>query len=127
MNKKSNNLLGGALQGGTSIENKTGSWRTERPVWDKKKCIQCMKCYNFCPENCILAIKKNKSIQRGETDLDFCKGCGICAEVCPTKAITMQKENDFDISFLPQTSKKAINPKLSKSKKFNKINKLKKK
>lgn len=29
-----------------------------------------------------------------EIDLDFCKGCGMCAEECPdkAKAITMHKE-----------------------------------
>ena len=25
-------------------------------------------------------------------DLDYCKGCEICAEVCPTGAITMVEE-----------------------------------
>ena len=25
-------------------------------------------------------------------DLDFCKGCGICANECPKKAITMVRE-----------------------------------
>ena len=24
-------------------------------------------------------------------DLDFCKGCGMCAEICPAKAIVMKK------------------------------------
>jgi len=28
-------------------------------------------------------------------DLDFCKGCGICAKECPTKAISMKPEGDF--------------------------------
>ncbi|MCC7467668.1 MAG: 4Fe-4S binding protein, partial [Burkholderiaceae bacterium] len=25
-------------------------------------------------------------------DLDFCKGCGICAHECPKKAISMERE-----------------------------------
>jgi pyruvate ferredoxin oxidoreductase delta subunit len=30
-----------------------------------------------------------------EIDLEYCKGCGICAEECPTKAITMEDESCF--------------------------------
>jgi Pyruvate/2-oxoacid:ferredoxin oxidoreductase delta subunit len=28
-------------------------------------------------------------------DLDFCKGCGICAKECPKNAISMMPEGDF--------------------------------
>jgi Pyruvate/2-oxoacid:ferredoxin oxidoreductase delta subunit len=28
-------------------------------------------------------------------DLDFCKGCGICARECPQNAITMVPEEAF--------------------------------
>ena len=27
-----------------------------------------------------------------EADLTYCKGCGICAEICPVKCIKMEKE-----------------------------------
>ncbi len=27
-----------------------------------------------------------------EFDLDYCKGCGVCAEECPSDAISMVKE-----------------------------------
>jgi Pyruvate/2-oxoacid:ferredoxin oxidoreductase delta subunit len=29
-----------------------------------------------------------------EFDFSFCKGCGICANECPTKAITMKIPED---------------------------------
>jgi len=29
-----------------------------------------------------------------EIDLDYCKGCGVCAEECPAKAITMVREGE---------------------------------
>jgi len=92
--EKTNNkhMLGGVLPGGTSLNNKTGNWRYKKPEWDSKRCIQCMMCYNSCPENCILAEVKKGQIKRTKTDLDYCKGCGICAQVCPVKCIKMVEE-----------------------------------
>lgn len=79
---------GPVIKGGSSVANKTGTWRASRPEWDKKKCINCMLCAIYCPENCI-PVKKG---QRLETNLDYCKGCGICAQVCPVKCIKMKEE-----------------------------------
>jgi 2-oxoisovalerate ferredoxin oxidoreductase delta subunit len=67
--------------------NKTGSWRTVRPVIDYKKCTSCYTCWKFCPEVSI-KIKDGKV----EIDYDYCKGCGICANECPKEAITMTLE-----------------------------------
>jgi pyruvate ferredoxin oxidoreductase delta subunit len=82
--------IGGVLPGGTSTDTKTGSWREKIPVWNEKKCIQCMKCVIACPEDCINTKEVNGKIKRTETDLNYCKGCGICANVCPVGAITMK-------------------------------------
>ncbi len=73
---------------GNSLKNRKSGWRSFRPKWDSKKCIQCMQCWQFCPENAIHQINN----KRVETDFDFCKGCGICAQVCPVKCIKMEKE-----------------------------------
>ena len=73
---------------GNSVENKTGGWRALRPVWNKEKCTQCMICWMYCPDMAI----PQKNGKRTETDLDFCKGCGICKQVCTFGAITMEKE-----------------------------------
>jgi 2-oxoacid:acceptor oxidoreductase delta subunit (pyruvate/2-ketoisovalerate family) len=67
--------------------NKTGAWRTVRPVIDSEKCNGCFTCWKFCPEACI-QIKGDKV----NIDYDFCKGCGICENECPKKAISMQME-----------------------------------
>jgi len=89
MTQQNNKLEKGAVvKGGTSITNKTGSWRSLRPIWDKKRCVNCMLCKIYCPEDCI-PVKKGLRL---ETDFDFCKGCGICAQVCPVKCIKMDKE-----------------------------------
>jgi pyruvate ferredoxin oxidoreductase gamma subunit len=71
-------------------ENKTGAWRSRRPHFHPEKCINCLTCWISCPD---AAVK----LENGKVvgfDLDYCKGCGICAEVCPMKseAITMSKE-----------------------------------
>ncbi len=38
---------------GSAGEYHTGSWRSQRPVWNNAKCIKCGICYIFCPEGCI--------------------------------------------------------------------------
>jgi len=73
---------------GTSAEYKTGAWRSYRAIWDEEKCKQCLKCYLLCPD---IAIKVEDEKMTG-IDLDYCKGCGICAEACPFSAIEMKAE-----------------------------------
>ncbi len=72
----------------TALENKTKGWRTFRPEVDFNKCIHCMRCVMFCPDICI-PVKNGKRIG---TNLNYCKGCGLCEKVCPVKAIKMVKE-----------------------------------
>lgn len=71
-------------------ENKTGAWRSLRPIWNKEKCINCYRCWMFCPEAAII-VENEKVVG---IDYDYCKGCGICAKECPekVKAITMERE-----------------------------------
>lgn len=73
---------------GTAMEYHTGSWRTYRPVRDNEKCIDCLICWINCPDSAI----KVKDKKLDHIDLDYCKGCGICAQVCPVKCIKMEKE-----------------------------------
>ena len=87
--KKINLKPGGIItEPGSTKKNKTGGWRALKPVWDNKKCTQCMLCWQYCPDNAI----PQKNGKRLETNFDYCKGCGICAEECPVKAIKMVKE-----------------------------------
>ena len=71
-----------------STANRTGGWKTFRPVMDKEKCIKCYICWKFCPDVAIHA----KEEEYPEFDLEHCKGCGICAHECPKDAITMELE-----------------------------------
>ena len=85
--------IGGAItRTASALENKTGSWKSFRPVIDEKKCIHCGMCTAYCPDNAI-PFKNGK---RGKVNLDYCKGCGICSSVCPVKAIEMKEESEFE-------------------------------
>lgn len=55
---------------------------------DSKKCIGCRKCINElgCPA-LSLGGKNSKEKQVVEIDGSLCTGCGLCAGVCPVKAI----------------------------------------
>jgi Pyruvate/2-oxoacid:ferredoxin oxidoreductase delta subunit len=44
-----------------------------------------------CPDNAVIKLEPTGSYQY-EYDLDYCKGCGICAEECPCGAIEMVPE-----------------------------------
>jgi pyruvate ferredoxin oxidoreductase delta subunit len=67
----------------------TGDWRSFRPVRDPKKCTKCLLCHMVCPD---AAIGWNKKTEDIEFDYNYCKGCGICANECPLKAIKMVQE-----------------------------------
>jgi pyruvate ferredoxin oxidoreductase delta subunit len=66
---------------GNSVTYVTGTWRTMRPVYDSVQCIQCLTCWIMCPDASV-ALKDGKVVG---FDYQHCKGCGICADVCPAK------------------------------------------
>jgi pyruvate ferredoxin oxidoreductase delta subunit len=74
----------------TSIHNYTGSWRSLKPIVDLNKCIKCLLCWVDCPDNSI--VRREDDFV--DVDYRYCKGCGICADVCPTKAISMVEEGE---------------------------------
>jgi len=69
---------------------RTGDWRSQRPVYNKARCIRCGTCYIFCPDMAIKALDDGYI----EHDLYYCKGCGICAQECPADAIAMVDEEE---------------------------------
>jgi pyruvate ferredoxin oxidoreductase delta subunit len=74
-------------EGGTSVLNRTGDWRTKAPYWDQEKCKQCLMCTPYCPDSSIPVVDG----KRTDFDYDHCKGCGICFTVCPFKAIRWEE------------------------------------
>jgi NADPH-dependent glutamate synthase beta subunit-like oxidoreductase len=53
------------------------------------QCFNCGNCYMYCPDN---AVKISPKTGLYEFDLDFCKGCGLCAKECPCHYIQMTLE-----------------------------------
>jgi len=76
---------------GSSRANKTGSWRTgKKPKFLQENCIACQLCVLSCPEGIVKGKEKNSFY----SDYDYCKGCGLCAAVCPKQDIVMVPEEE---------------------------------
>jgi len=83
------------------------SWRVEKPIFNIDVCIDCQNCWVWCPDTSILSRDK----QMLGIDYDHCKGCGVCAEVCPTnpKSLIMFSEQialDEALASWPEKKKK---------------------
>ncbi len=86
----------------SSRSNHTDSWRILKPEIVYDKCIRCMICWKFCPDNAF-EISTDSSIpspnertaklEAPVINYDYCKGCGICANECPEKCIEMTVES----------------------------------
>jgi pyruvate ferredoxin oxidoreductase gamma subunit len=82
----------GIFAAATSVQVKTGLWRTMRPVIDSSRCKRCVwVCGTLCPDGAIAADAEGQP----QIDYDHCKGCLICAAVCPPHAIEALPEAGF--------------------------------
>jgi len=82
---------------------RTGDWRNKRPVMTPEVClavkkgeVTCQLCWVYCPDACI-----SQGVGPA-IDLEYCKGCGICAEVCPADAIEMRPEATHGVCTLAE-------------------------
>jgi NADPH-dependent glutamate synthase beta subunit-like oxidoreductase/Pyruvate/2-oxoacid:ferredoxin oxidoreductase delta subunit len=50
-------------------------------------CTGCDRCFLYCPEICIVPPAQVPG--RYEANTDYCKGCAVCAAVCPRGVMTM--------------------------------------
>ena len=94
--QKAKSVIKSHSEPGPGDGGRTGSWRVLRPVLNlsrcipaKKKSMSCFICWLYCPDGVI-----SRTIPP-EIDYEYCKGCGICAEECPSKAIDMMEESKF--------------------------------
>ncbi|HET6643148.1 MAG TPA: 4Fe-4S binding protein [Gaiellaceae bacterium] len=71
----------------------TGGWRTGvKPHANRSACVNCLLCWLYCPDAAVLV---DGEVFAG-FDYELCKGCELCAEMCPTDAIEMVPE-DADV------------------------------
>jgi pyruvate ferredoxin oxidoreductase gamma subunit len=79
----------------TSVEVRTGLWRTMRPVIDYGQCNQCWwVCSTFCPDSAISVDEQGTP----HIDYEHCKGCMICVAQCPSHAIQIIPEHQAEIA-----------------------------
>ena len=80
---------GGAVVAADVEQPHTGGWRTGlKPEVELSACVNCLLCWLYCPDSAVLL----DGTTFAGFDYDFCKGCEICAEACPTGAIEMVAE-----------------------------------
>ncbi|MEX2662307.1 MAG: FAD-dependent oxidoreductase [Vicinamibacterales bacterium] len=83
-------------------------WCNVSPIFDSEKCILCGGCVDICPENCLKLVRIDRlagvahldtlreALEVTEAggailkDEERCIRCGLCADRCPTGAITME-------------------------------------
>jgi NADPH-dependent glutamate synthase beta subunit-like oxidoreductase len=80
----------------STFEEVVGGLTEENALFEARRCLSCGtcfacdNCYGVCPDNAV--VKVGTGSYDYEIDLDFCKGCGICAAECPCGAIEMEPE-----------------------------------
>ena len=82
--------FGLVVQPGSTLNFKTGDWRSARPILDRDNCVYCGFCYIYCPDGVYQDMGSDEKYYTA--DLDYCKGCGVCAQECPKKCIQMVVE-----------------------------------
>ncbi|MGD2127252.1 MAG: 4Fe-4S dicluster domain-containing protein, partial [Desulfobacteraceae bacterium] len=50
-------------------------------------CTGCDRCFIYCPELCIVPPPEGNTIYKANSE--YCKGCAVCAAVCPRGVMTM--------------------------------------
>ncbi len=89
MSRRPELLIPIVFEAGNTALRKVANWRSNRPVIERRLCTNCLICWIYCPEPAIYMDNAGNV----QIDYDHCKGCGICAEECPRKAIKMVMEN----------------------------------
>ena len=71
-------------------------------------CNACDNCYLVCPEPCIIRPDRSNGLYK--ILVDYCKGCRVCIEECPTGCLEGVPELDFDTGVVRMDTAFAISP-----------------
>jgi NADPH-dependent glutamate synthase beta subunit-like oxidoreductase len=71
-------------------------------------CNACDNCYLVCPEPCITRPARSNGLYK--IIVDYCKGCRVCIEECPTGCLEGVPELDFDTGVVRMDTAFAITP-----------------
>lgn len=71
-------------------------------------CNACDNCYLVCPEPCIVRADRSNGLYK--ILVDYCKGCRVCIEECPTGCLEGVPELDFDTGVVRMDTAFAITP-----------------
>jgi len=71
-------------------------------------CNACDNCYLVCPEPCIVRSTRSNGLYK--ILVDYCKGCRVCIEECPTGCLEGVPELDFDTGVVRMDTAFAISP-----------------
>jgi 2-oxoacid:acceptor oxidoreductase delta subunit (pyruvate/2-ketoisovalerate family) len=78
--------VGGTVVRDDALQPETGGWRTGlKPQADLNACVNCLLCWLYCPDSAVVL----EGTTLAGFDERYCKGCEICAEICPVNAIEM--------------------------------------
>jgi NADPH-dependent glutamate synthase beta subunit-like oxidoreductase len=69
-------------------------------------CNACDNCYLVCPEPCIVRSVRSNGLYK--ILVDYCKGCRVCIEECPTGCLEGVPELDFDTGVIRMDTAFAI-------------------
>ena len=71
-------------------------------------CNACDNCYLVCPEPCIVRPERSNGLYK--ILVNYCKGCRVCIEECPTGCLEGVPELDFDSGVVRMDTAFAISP-----------------
>jgi 2-oxoacid:acceptor oxidoreductase delta subunit (pyruvate/2-ketoisovalerate family) len=80
----------------STFEEIVGGLDASNALFEARRCLSCGNCFSC--DNCFAICPDNAVVKTGDPDrpyaidLDYCKGCGICAAECPCGAIDMVPE-----------------------------------